>query len=102
MEAYRTRVHVNQDGSVTLPDLPFQPGEEVKVIVLAEAPNAREERRYPLRGTTLHYVDPFEPVAKDDWEARAEVRRRVEELHSGAVPSIPGEQVFQEVDELLR
>ena len=69
MEAYRVRVHVNQDGSLTLPDLPFQAGEEVEVIVLAEARTARDERRYPLRGTPLHYVDPFEPVAQDDWEA---------------------------------
>lgn len=102
MEAYRTRVRVNQDGSVTLPDLPFQAGEEVEVIVLAETRSAGDERRYPLRGTSLHYVDPFEPVAQDDWDVKAEVRRRVEDLRSGAVPSIPGEQVFREVDELLR
>jgi hypothetical protein len=69
MEAYRTRVHVNQDGSVTLPDLPFQAGEEVEVIVLAEARSSRDAARYPLRGTPLSYVDPFEPVAQDDWDA---------------------------------
>jgi hypothetical protein len=69
MEAYRTRVHVNQDGSVTLPDLPFQAGEEVEVIVLAEARSSRDAARYPLRGTPLPYVDPFEPVAQDDWDA---------------------------------
>ena len=31
-----------------------------------------------------------------------EVRRRVEELHSGAVQSIPGEQVFAELKALFR
>jgi hypothetical protein len=101
MEAYRTRVHVNQDGSVTLADLPFGAGEEVEVIVLGEARSSQDVVRYPLRGTPLPYADPFEPVAQDDWEARAEVRRRVEELRSGAVPSIPGEQVFREIDEML-
>jgi putative addiction module component (TIGR02574 family) len=39
-------------------------------------------------------------AVEESW--RIEVRRRVEELQSGAVPSIPGEQVFQELDELLR
>lgn len=37
-----------------------------------------------------------------DAKWRAEVRRRVEELRSGAVPSIPGEQVFREMDEMLK
>ncbi|RJP33667.1 MAG: addiction module antitoxin RelB [Candidatus Omnitrophota bacterium] len=31
-----------------------------------------------------------------------EVRRRVEELQSGAVQSIPGEQVFAELKDLFR
>jgi hypothetical protein len=48
----------------------------VEVIVLGEAHNAREVARYPLRGTPLPYVNPF--------------------------PCIPGEQVFKELDELLR
>ncbi|HEX8829639.1 MAG TPA: addiction module protein [Longimicrobium sp.] len=33
---------------------------------------------------------------------KEEVRRRVEELRSGAVPSIPGDQVFREIEEMLR
>lgn len=37
---------------------------------------------------------------KASW--REEVRRRVEELRSRAVPSVPGEQVFREMDEMLR
>jgi hypothetical protein len=74
----------------------------VEVIVLGEAHNAREVARYPLRGTPLPYVNPFEPVAQEDWEVRAEVRRRVGELRTGVVPSIPGDQVFKELDELLR
>ncbi len=69
MEAYRARAQVNQDGSLTLNDLPFQAGEEVEVIVLAEVRRAREEHRYPLRGTPIHYPNPFKPVAEDDREA---------------------------------
>jgi putative addiction module component (TIGR02574 family) len=41
----------------------------------------------------------MELAVEEAW--RAEVRRRVEELRSGAVPSIPGEQVFREIDEML-
>ncbi len=39
-------------------------------------------------------------VIEERW--KEEVRRRVEELRSGAVPSIPGDQVFREIDEMLR
>jgi putative addiction module component (TIGR02574 family) len=39
-------------------------------------------------------------VIEDRW--KEEVRRRVEELRAGTVPSIPGEQVFREIDEMLR
>ena len=33
---------------------------------------------------------------------RVEIRRRVEELESGAVKTIPAEEVFAELDELLK
>jgi putative addiction module component (TIGR02574 family) len=32
----------------------------------------------------------------------AEIRRRVDELHSGRVQTIPGEQVFEELKDLFR
>ena len=65
MEAYRATVQMGPDGSLTLNDLPFEAGEEVEVIVARQAPDPR----YPLRGTPLHYIDPFEPVAQGDWDA---------------------------------
>jgi putative addiction module component (TIGR02574 family) len=37
---------------------------------------------------------------EDRW--KEEVQRRVDELRAGTVPSIPGEQVFREIDEMLR
>ena len=39
------------------------------------------------------------PDVEESW--KVEVRRRVEELRSGALPSIPGEQVFRELDEMF-
>lgn len=68
-QAYRVHGQVSPDGSLKLQNLPFQPGEEVEVIVLAEERRAREESRYPLRDKPLIYHDPTEPVAELDWQA---------------------------------
>lgn len=43
--AYRAHVHVSDDGTLTLNNVPFAAGEEVEVIVLSEARKAREEHR---------------------------------------------------------
>ena len=47
-------------------------------------------------------IASLEPAPEVEASWKAEVQRRVEELRSGAVPSIPGEQVFREMDEMLR
>lgn len=67
MQAHRVKATVDQDGTLTLRDLPFHAGETVEVIILAQpSPPAR---RYPLRGTPVRYDRPTEPVAEEDWEA---------------------------------
>ncbi len=38
MRAYRTYVVVEDSGQVTLSDMPFQAGERVKVVVIADEP----------------------------------------------------------------
>ncbi|HEX8433331.1 MAG TPA: hypothetical protein VF625_18725 [Longimicrobium sp.] len=63
-EAYRTHIHVSPDGTLTLDNLPFSPGEEVEVIVLAQERQVRAERRYSLRGQPLVYLDPTAPLAE--------------------------------------
>jgi hypothetical protein len=68
-QAYRIHSQVSPDGTLKLENLPFQPGEEVEVIVLAEERQSRRERRYPLRGKPLAYEDPTGPVADLDWDA---------------------------------
>ncbi|HKA55959.1 MAG TPA: hypothetical protein VKJ47_20095 [Candidatus Binatia bacterium] len=69
MQAYRVETTLQQDGTLTLSDLPFQAGESVEVIILVRAPVALRENRYPLRGTPVGYINPTEPVAQEDWEA---------------------------------
>jgi hypothetical protein len=71
MQAYRTETKVNQDGSVTLRELPFAAGDEVEVIVLPREQQDLSRDRYPLRGTPIRYENPTEPVAESDWEANA-------------------------------
>ena len=68
-QAFRAHGHIADDGTLKLENLPFAPGEEVEVIVLAEAHDARRERSYPLRGAPLVYEDPTGPVGDSDWEA---------------------------------
>jgi hypothetical protein len=68
MQAYRVETTVQQDGMLTLSNLPLQAGETVEVIILVRPPSLRQHR-YPLRGLPITYVDPTEPVAQADWEA---------------------------------
>lgn len=69
MQAHKVRSHIGEDGSLTVENLPFPAGEEVEVIVIADARPSRDHTRYPLRGTVVDYIDPTAPVAEDDWEA---------------------------------
>ena len=36
---------------------------------IVQADESGREVKYPLRGTPIRYIDPFEPVADEDWEA---------------------------------
>jgi len=69
MQAYRVETTLQQDGTLTLSNLPFQAGETVEVIILVQPSVALDRQRYPLRGVPIRYVDPTEPVAQADWEA---------------------------------
>lgn len=70
MQAHRTTSTISGNKSVTLENLPFPPGCKVDVIVLPQRNGEVEsEDRYSLRGTTIQYIDPTEPVAAADWEA---------------------------------
>ena len=68
MLAHRLNATLDQDGTLTLSDLPFQAGDSVEVIILAQPPTPLSQNPYPLRGTPIQYADPTEPVAEGDWE----------------------------------
>ena len=68
MLAHRIETTINQDKTLTLENLPFYSGEQVEVIILSRPRKESGQNPYPLRGTTIQYTDPTEPVAEDDWE----------------------------------
>ncbi|MCL0059454.1 hypothetical protein M1O20_03040 [Dehalococcoidia bacterium] len=68
MEAYRVKKKVAANGVLRLNALPFQEGELVEVIVLARKEKVYKPTPSPLRGKVIEYIDPTEPVARDDWE----------------------------------
>jgi hypothetical protein len=68
MLAHRIETTINQDKTLTLENLPFRSGEQVEVIILSRPRRESGQNQYPLRGITVQYTDPTEPVAQDDWE----------------------------------
>jgi len=69
MEAFRIEKTVEKGGKLTVEGLPFREGDEVEVTVRPRKQAPKRDGLYPLRGTVIHYTDPFESVAEDDWEA---------------------------------
>lgn len=62
MNVHRIETTINQDGTLTLKDIPFQAGDEVEVIILERPPKTSEGNPYPLRGQPVQYDAPTEPV----------------------------------------
>ena len=71
MDAYRVETVLKQDGTLQLSGLPWQAGAPVEVIVLGQSSAPRSGNLYPLRGAPVTYVNPFEPVDEDQWDAES-------------------------------
>ena len=69
MNAHRVETVISQDRAVILKDLPFRVGELVEVIILRCSSKRSPKEQYPLRGTSITYTSPTEPVAQEDWSA---------------------------------
>jgi hypothetical protein len=69
METYRTELTISNEGILTLKGLPFQVGDVVEVVIRSYKHQDEQGNRYPLRYTPIHYLDPFDSVAEDDWIA---------------------------------
>lgn len=68
MVPHRIQQTLEKDGMLTLKDLPFHAGETVEVIILPK-PLPSDRDACSLRGTPVTYLEPFEPVGVDDWDA---------------------------------
>lgn len=68
MQAYRVNTTIQEDGTLTVSNLPLQPGEVVEVIISVQPSTTGPQKRYPLCGMPITYIDPTEPVAVADWE----------------------------------
>ena len=69
MQTYRVETMIRNDRTLTIKGLPFYAGDKVEIIVHGHKYERERTRRYPLRGKSVRYVDPFQNVAEDDWGA---------------------------------
>jgi hypothetical protein len=69
MHTHHTNGTVRTDGKLILENLPFNPGEEVEILLLSKQTLPNGGERAALEGSVLEYHDPFAPVAAEDWEA---------------------------------
>lgn len=70
MIAHKVDATVDQNGSITLNNLPFARGEAIEVIMMRKPPLPRRtKKRRVLKGALLKYIDPFAPVVLEDWDA---------------------------------
>ncbi|RIK31404.1 MAG: hypothetical protein DCC56_04260 [Anaerolineae bacterium] len=65
---FRTKTLITKDGKISIKGLPFRTGETVEVTVRRGKKPSRAAK-YPLRGKTVVYRDPFKGVAVNDWES---------------------------------
>ena len=70
MKVHRIETVIHNDKTVMLKNLPFQAGEAVEVVISQCTSKRKEKDRYPLRGTSIEYVNPTEPVADGNWGAQ--------------------------------
>jgi hypothetical protein len=69
MQAYRLETVVQQDGKLTLNNLPLKAGVAIEVIIRVQPAATSSSDRYPLRGKPIIYLNPMESVAESDWGA---------------------------------
>jgi hypothetical protein len=79
MNAHKVEAVLNQDGTLTITNLPFSAGTVVEVIVLERSKDGDRPDVKASNGNNLYtlqrlqpyqYDDPFEPAtANTDWEA---------------------------------
>ena len=68
MQVFCIEKVIAQDGQIQLDELPFLAGETVQVIILPSRRSEMENGHHVLKDSVIDYIDPFTPVAQDDWD----------------------------------
>jgi len=74
METYKVEATVEEDGSISIKGLPLQAGEKVKVAISRLKQKVIKDSKHPLWGKPFQLIDPFRPVAEDDWQVLRDAR----------------------------
>lgn len=70
MIAHKVEAIVDQNGSITITNLPFATGESIEIILVSkQLSQSKTNKRTTLKGQVLKYSEPFDPVVLADWEA---------------------------------
>ena len=69
MPEHHLKATISNHASLMIKGLPFQPGDEVEVIIRSCKKQKSKKHPYPLIGKPFRYIDPFEPVVENDWDA---------------------------------
>ena len=69
MNTYHTETLMPKDGSLILSGLPFKKGEKVDITLRTISKISDEQIEKELAGSVLSYINPFEPVSENYWEA---------------------------------
>ena len=77
LNAYRLHLRVPSDRRIVLENVPFDPGTDVEIIVLANRYAAGDTSRYSLRGAPITYVDPTGALEKPEDEEEHTTKERV-------------------------
>ena len=65
MQTIRIKTTISKDGTISIKGLPFTKGEKVEILVRKRKNKGQE--KYPLRGTPIKYIKPFDSVVENDW-----------------------------------
>jgi hypothetical protein len=69
---------LEEDGVLTLSNLPLCAGEAVEVIILVQPHDLVRHQHYPLRGTSAHYSEPTKVVVGGVREHGVRLARRIQ------------------------
>ena len=65
MQTIRIKTTISKDGTISIKGLPLTKGEKVEILVRKRKNKVQE--KYPLRGTPIKYIKPFDSVVENDW-----------------------------------